>query len=121
FSRLHGIIKVRWSMEKILIIGAANIDLLAFPEKKLLLGDSNIGTVEMSGGGVGRNVAENLARLGNDVSFLTAFGNDCFGKMLRDDLESMGIDLRASFFSNKRSGIYLAIADFRGDLLAAVC
>lgn len=108
-------------MGKILVIGAANIDLLAFPQAELRMRDSNIGAVHFSYGGVGRNVAVNLARLGNEVSFLTAFGNDAFGSMLRAELESLGIDLSAALSIDKRSGMYLAVHDAKGDLAVAVC
>ncbi len=104
-----------------MVIGAANIDMIALSKGKLRMGDSNIGSVEFSFGGVGRNIAENLARLGNQVALLSAFGTDAFGEMLHKDLQGLGIDLSASLFSDKQSGFYLAVADADGDLLVAVC
>lgn len=119
FSGLHGIIYIH--MEKILVIGASNIDFLAFPKGKLRMRDSNIGSVDFAFGGVGRNIAENLARLGNDVSFISAFGEDVFGEMLKKNLSSLGIDLKGSVASGKRSGMYVAIANQEGELVCAIC
>jgi len=56
---------------KITIIGAANIDLIGYPKEKLIYKDANIGTLETILGGVGRNIAENLSRLGFKVEFLS--------------------------------------------------
>jgi pseudouridine kinase len=49
---------------KIGIIGGINIDIEGAPFKKLKYQDSNPGKIRLSYGGVGRNIAENLARLG---------------------------------------------------------
>ena len=42
----------------VLVIGGANMDIQGFPQKQLISGDSNPGTVKVSCGGVGRNIAE---------------------------------------------------------------
>lgn len=108
-------------MGKILIIGAANIDLIAIPDSKLRMRDSNIGKANISFGGVGRNLVENLARLGHEVHFLTALGNDPYGIALRDDLEKLSVNIKESIFASERSGYYLAICDALGDMQVAVC
>lgn len=46
------------------VIGGANMDILGTPGQALTPGSSTPGTVSYSPGGVGRNIAENLARLG---------------------------------------------------------
>ena len=79
----------------LLLIGGSNIDYIATSKDKLIKKVSNIGTVSISFGGVMRNIAENLARLGNKIDFLTAIGDDANGKAMRDDLESLGINVIA--------------------------
>ena len=54
---------------KILVIGGTNIDINATSINEIVLKDSNIGNIEISIGGVAKNIAENLARLDLDVSF----------------------------------------------------
>ena len=48
--------------EYAVVIGGANIDIHGAPAATLNMGDSNPGTVRLSPGGVGRNIAENMAR-----------------------------------------------------------
>ncbi len=48
------------------VVGGANIDIHGRSEKVLRPNDANPGTVHVSAGGVGRNIAENLVRLGID-------------------------------------------------------
>jgi pseudouridine kinase len=108
-------------MGKIMIIGGANIDIIAKAKNELLMHDSNVGVMEISYGGVGRNIVENLARLGNEVHFLTAIGNDEFGKSLKADLKILKVDLSGSFFSSKRSGLYLALCEPDGEMKIAIC
>ena len=48
----------------------------------------------MSVGGVGRNIAENLARLGVKTALSLAFvGNDANGRLVREACASAGVDL----------------------------
>ncbi|MGI2176563.1 hypothetical protein [Shewanella ulleungensis] len=48
------------------------MDILGRPACQLRVGDSNPGSVSCLPGGVGRNIAENLARLGTDTRLTTA-------------------------------------------------
>ena len=54
------------------IVGGANLDITGAPFAALIDRDSNPGLVTAAPGGVGRNIAENLARLGVPVKLLTA-------------------------------------------------
>ena len=47
------------------VIGGANMDICGCSYDNLRIGDSSPGRVRTSAGGVGRNIAENLARLGH--------------------------------------------------------
>ena len=64
------------------VIGGANMDICGCSHDNLRIGDSNPGKVRTSAGGVGRNIAENLARLGTDTRLLSAVGNDQYGHHL---------------------------------------
>ncbi|MFK5882999.1 MAG: PfkB family carbohydrate kinase, partial [Candidatus Izemoplasma sp.] len=65
---------------KVLVIGAQNIDIFAKTDTEYTLKDSNISKIHLAYGGVGRNIAENLNRLGHQVHFMTVFGDDDFSK-----------------------------------------
>jgi len=49
--------------QHVCVIVGANIDLQGSSDNALLLNDSNPGEISMSSGGVGINIAENIARL----------------------------------------------------------
>ena len=80
-------------MGYICVVGGANVDIFLSPYKKLKLRDSNPGQLRISCGGVGRNIAENLARLGNDVKLLTVLGNDGNAELIKSNAKQCGIDL----------------------------
>ena len=50
--------------KEIVGIGAANVDIMGESAARLVMEDSNPGTLSVSVGGVTRNVCENTARLG---------------------------------------------------------
>ncbi|MGN1164486.1 MAG: PfkB family carbohydrate kinase, partial [Candidatus Ornithospirochaeta sp.] len=66
--------------KKITVIGATNTDIAGECLFPMVLSDSNIGKVRVSLGGVGHNIALSSSLLGASVSFITAFGDDTFGK-----------------------------------------
>lgn len=105
----------------VVILGGANIDIVGKPKEGLNTHDSNIGIVQLSFGGVGRNIAENLTKLGVPTKLITVFGNNYFGKILKTDLIDKGIDISHSFtLDDINNSIYLAILDQDGDMLAAI-
>lgn len=107
-------------MDKIVIIGLSNIDYMGFPFKKLIPKDSNLGTVTISFGGVGRNICENLLRLGHKITFLTCIGNDLNGMNLEKELLSLGCNIRKPL-TDKPSASYLCINDENNDMALALC
>lgn len=108
-------------MSRVLVIGGANTDIVGVPDARMAARDSNPGHVAVSAGGVGRNVAENLARLGLRVTLVTAFGDDANGRERRAECVSAGIDVsRAVPTAGVPGPVYLAVLDERGDLAVAV-
>jgi pseudouridine kinase len=102
---------------KITIIGASNIDLIGFSKEKLIYKDANIGSLETILGGVGRNIAENLARLGIAVEFLTVLADDEFSKRIKDSCEELNISLKHSItIKDSGTSVYMAILNRYNDL-----
>ena len=64
---------------KVCVIGGANVDITASSASAFQIGDSNPGSVHVSWGGVGRNIAHNLALLGDQV-VTSVTGRDTTGK-----------------------------------------
>lgn len=99
------------------VVGAVNMDICGRPQKKLIFRDSNPGTVRLTPGGVGRNIAHDLRLLGTDVAFVTVFGDDPYGEALRRDCRSLGMDLScAATIPGARTSSYLYITDEHGEM-----
>jgi len=108
-------------MKDLLIIGGSNIDYTASSVNPLIPEDSNIGHLNISFGGVARNVVENLARLGDKITFITAIGNDAGGQKLRRDLRSLKVKVLAIEDKNCPTSSYLSINDNLGNMTVGVC
>jgi pseudouridine kinase len=93
---------------------------MAKSTKKLVEKDSNIGKLSVSFGGVGRNIVENLARIGNKVIFFTGIGNDTLGRSLQEELEGLGVEVYTPKVQEVSSS-YLSIHDFDGTMKYAIC
>jgi pseudouridine kinase len=103
------------------VIGGANIDICGAPGDALRMRDSNPGRVNVSPGGVARNVAENLARLGAECRLITAVGQDEHGKLLCEQGEAAGIDMRYVLESDTLpTSTYVSVLDEAGDMLVAI-
>lgn len=83
------------SAASIVCIGGLNIDRKLMLLARALPGSSNPCESHETPGGVVRNVAENLARLGLPVSLVAAVGDDAGGRMLLEQAAAVGIDTRA--------------------------
>jgi pseudouridine kinase len=103
----------------VVVVGGANVDVKARTTAPLEQGTSNPGTVVRTPGGVGRNVAENLARLGRRVALVSAVGSDPDGDWLLQESAVAGVDV-SSVLRGGRTGRYVAVLGEDGDLAVAV-
>lgn len=102
-------------------IGGANMDIHGKGDKKLVMRDSNPGSLHTSLGGVCRNICENLALLGAKVKLVTVVGNDSRGHSIITGCEKAGIDMSAAkVIPGERSSSYVSIMDEDGDMLLAM-
>ena len=101
------------------VVGGANVDVKARTAAALVSGTSNPGTVVRSPGGVGRNVAENLARLGSRVALVSVIGSDPDGDWLVEETAAAGVDVTA-VLRGGQTGRYVAVLDAGGELVAGV-
>lgn len=84
-------------------------------------GTSNPGRAAQTPGGVARNVAENLARLGVRVALLSAVGTDALGDGLLRLAAGAGVDVSPTLrAADHATGTYTAVLDSGGELLIAV-
>jgi pseudouridine kinase len=105
----------------VLVIGAASVDIVGRLRGELNLGTSNPAQIRSSFGGVARNVAENLARLGQPVILLTAIGDDAAGERLARQTMEAGVDMSATLrVPHTPTNTYLAIVNVKGKLQVAL-
>ena len=98
--------------EHVLIIGSSGLDIVGQHDLPLESGSSNPARVRPSFGGVSRNVAENLVRLGMNVKLITAVGDDPFGSLLLELITKLGVNVSACLTTPDYStASYLAVLD----------
>ncbi|MEE3458222.1 MAG: PfkB family carbohydrate kinase [Candidatus Faecousia sp.] len=106
----------------VVVVGGVNIDICGKAFEPLIPCDSNPGSVRMSMGGVGRNIAHNLSLLGQKVYLLTALGEDDYADDIRANCALNGIDLTyACTVPEGRTSTYVYLAGPDGDMALAVC
>ena len=103
------------------VVGGVNMDIGGRSLAPLVEADSNPGTITMSLGGVGRNIAHNLALMGTDVRLLTAYGEDLYGQRIAASCSELGIDIsHALRLAEVPTSTYLYIAGPDGDMAMAM-
>ena len=101
----------------VLVIGTAGVDIVGWLKGELLPRTSSPAQIRTSYGGVARNVAENLARLGQSVRLITAVGKDQAGDQLLQATSDAGVDVEWTLRSSQYpTGTYLAIVNTTGEL-----
>ena len=109
------------SQVEVLCVGGAVVDLTYRAHARFRPGTSNPASGTRSFGGVARNVAVNLARLGIAASLVSVLGADEAGRALAEDLAHLGVDtsgLRKQ--DDARTAEYLALLEPDGSLALGV-
>lgn len=105
----------------VVVIGGANIDLRGRSEEELKRYTSNPGKINIGSGGVGRNIAHNLALLSVPVTLLSVVGDDGEGIRILEETGKAGVKMKQMIISGEHpSGIYLGILDEKGEMEVAV-
>ena len=108
-------------MADITVIGGINIDIEGSPFNKLRREDSNPGRISLSYGGVGRNITENIARIGGDVAMVSVIGEDQMGRGAKEELQELGVDVSGvEILAGRNSAMYLSILNEDKDMELAI-
>lgn len=111
---------------RVVCVGGAVIDTIAKSSKdnEMIIGTSNPGQVHCSDGGVGRNVAEVLGRLGSKPLFYTSIGEDDVGQGLLLRLQKeCGVATTPESINvttGTNTAQYIALLDHSSDLVGGV-
>lgn len=107
--------------EHILVIGATLMDIKGKPTAGLEPSTSNPAEIRHTRGGTGRNVAENLARLGADVVLISAVADDQSGQQLVSQTAKAGVNVEYVLSeAGYNCGSYIALLDEDGSLSVAL-
>ena len=105
----------------VLVLGAAGMDVVGRLESDLKPATSNPARIRSSYGGVARNIAENLARLGQPVRLITVVGEDSNGDEILEHTSKAGVDISAVLRSKDYpTGYYMGVVNRNGMLQFAV-
>ena len=106
---------------RVCVIGGANVDITASSSAAFRIGDSNPGSVHVSWGGVGRNIAHNLVLLGDEVELLTVFCGGVFGPVIARACADIGMDIsHAEIAPEDTHAFFVSINNADGELVGGV-
>jgi pseudouridine kinase len=105
---------------QVVVVGGANMDFKCRAKAPMVLRTSNPGRMAATVGGVGCNIARNLARLGVPVALFTVVGQDEFGERILREVRAHGVDPSMTLMSARPTGTYVALLDRDGELTAAI-
>ncbi len=106
---------------EIYVIGGTNMDLSGRADQALAMGESNLGQVSAYPGGVGRNVAEALSRLGRRTGLLSVLGLDGFAVDIMRKTRGAGVDMNACLrLPDQNTCTYLSLLDRKGEMVCAI-
>ena len=109
------------SGQPVLVLGAAGMDVVGRLESDLQPATSNPARIRRSYGGVARNVAENLARLGQSVQLITVIGDDANGLEILEHTAKAGVNVSTVLRSKQYpTGYYMGVVNGDGKLQYAV-
>jgi pseudouridine kinase len=109
-----------WSAT-VTVVGAMNLDIVAMAQHPVAGDDSTPGRVRIVAGGVGRNIAENLARLSVDCRLRSVVGDDFAGELLLSQCRAAGLNTQGVACSpDHATPVYVSMNDSAGAMLHAV-
>ena len=108
-----------------MLLGQSNIDILSRAYKlNSIIQDSHKGKIQISFGGVARNIAENLVRLGIPSSLLSVVAKDALGNILMEHIKNIvpfSIDYsHVLLLDDASTSCYNAFQNEQGEMLYAI-
>ena len=103
------------------VFGVMFVDIKCFPFGKYTPKGRNLGDIKFIHGGVSRNIAEDFANVGADVTFVTMAENSAIGKEALDNLKKAGVDLEyVKNVEENAMGMWVVILNDEGDVAGQI-
>ena len=104
-----------------LVFGVSVFDICGFTDNNYRCNDSNPGQVKTSFGGVCRNIAECMSRVGVNTKFISILGDDETGSRMIEHSKLMNYDMSDSLIiEGGHTPTYMAILNHQGEMVSAV-
>ena len=104
----------------IVVCGNVFVDIKGFPDHKYIPAGRNSGSVEFVHGGVGRNVAEDIANVELRPRFVSMVDDSAQGTDVLEKLKKHKVDTRFVAQVKDGMGLWLAIHDQTGDIVSSI-
>ena len=105
---------------KIAVFGTAFVDIKGHPSDAYIPGRCNAGSVELLHGGVGRNVAEDIANAGLRPAFIGLVDDTDAGAAVLQRLRARGVDTAYVRAVRDGMGMWMVVFDHGGNKAAAI-
>lgn len=102
------------------VVGNVFVDIKGFPDNKYIPAGRNSGWVEFVHGGVGRNVAEDIANVELRPRFVSMVDDTEQGEAVVRKLRNHKVDTRYVAAVPDGMGLWLAIHDATGDIVSSI-
>lgn len=104
----------------IVVVGNVFVDVKGFPDGMYIPAGRNSGRVEIFHGGVGRNVAEDIANVELRPRFVSMVDDTAQGQEVLRKLNNHKVDTRYVVSVPDGMGMWLAVFDNTGDIVASI-
>ncbi len=104
----------------IVVIGDVFIDIKGYSTSPYIPYGRNAGTVVQIHGGVGRNVAEDIANVELEPTFVSAVDNDAMGEDVIQKLKRHKVNTQYMKKVENGMGTWLAVFDHEGDVVGSI-
>lgn len=104
----------------IVVIGAVFVDIKGYPESSFIPAGRNVGRVEQIHGGVGRNVAEDVANCELRPAFVSVVDESGLGRDVIRKLRAHKVNTDYIRPVRDGMGTWLAVFDSEGDVVASI-
>lgn len=104
----------------IVVFGAVFVDIKGYPLSGYIPGGRNVGRVVEMHGGVSRNVAENIANVELNPTFVSIVDNSAAGTEVLEKLKRHKVNTDYILRTDDGMGTWLAIFDNTGDVVASI-
>ena len=104
----------------IVVIGAIFVDIKGYPEDAYIPAGRNVGRVEQIHGGVGRNVAEDVANCELRPTFVSLVDRSGTGEDVLRKLKSHKVNVDYIRKTSNGIGTWLAVFNNEGDVVASI-